>query len=535
MSRKSNDPQWTLFEAQKQPPPGGSHLFIPNMDPAEFGWDEIVSRVLPPQVVTPVTPDDHARGVFLTGAQALRLVGARREIQPQQLLQADVLNLGRKFTGILQPRRATKTSGILAWMIGRCLMEPETSAAFTICTTGKATRQKYIKEVVPPLERTWPYEDDRPMKILKGAGAEMLKFANGSFLSFVPFKGESFRSDAFDIIVLDEAQDPDPEEAGDVLTAILPTLDTRPGAQLVIAGTAGEYRESNMLWDELTEGEAGDPRHASLIYRAPVDHDNVDVEALVSEWETVEQLVRECHPGVHSGLTPMDAVYDNWKQWMKKRKPKAFAAEYLGIFGRAASTSFIDVDNYNANRQEGEPPKLPAHFRFALQVHPDSTAWSIVAAWRDAEERPCLGVLATGPSTLGAYAAARSISLKYKQAIVFDVGQSSTASVMAENDRRRPKAKTQPLQWADVADGCSKLYAEILNRRLVHWGHEGMDAAVLNVVKRGTKNSKRWGFGRKDEEDPEQDITTIEAGALALRAYDKTPAVQKREVRGILS
>lgn len=526
MSRHSEAPQYTLFEAAKQPPPVGSRTFIPNLDPVTFGWDERVATVLPPQVVTPIIPNDYDRGVFLMGAQAMGLIGRRRDLQPQQLLQADVLNTGRKFVNILQPRRATKTSGILAWQIGKCLAEPDTSAAFTICTTGKATRQKFIKEVVPALERTWPWEDDRPMKILRGAGAEMLKFTNGSFLSFVPFKGDSFRSDAFDIIVLDEAQDPEPEDVDDVLAAIMPTLDTRPGAQVVRAGTAGEFREGNMLWDALAAGETGDPRHAVLIYRAPVDADTVDAEALVSDWDTVEDLVRISHPGVASGLTPIEAIRDNWHTL---KRPK-FAAEYLGIFGRTSATSFISWDDWNANRQDGELPTPPDHFRYALAVHPDQTAWSIVAAWRDTDARPHLVVLETGPGTIGAYEACRRLFLKYRLPVAFDTALSANRVVTDRFDRTRPKTRTHPLAWADVSTSHATLFAEIRRRAVVHWGHEGMDAAIRDTVKRGTKESKRWAFGRAHEDD---DITTIEAGAAALKAFDDAPV--KTQVLGILS
>ncbi|WNM25237.1 hypothetical protein [Demequina capsici] len=526
MSRPKNAPQFTLFDAAIQPPPVGSASFIPNLDPVAFGWDEKVARVLPPQVLTGVIPNDHARGVFLMGAQAMGLVGRRREIQPQQLLQADVLNSGRKFVDILQPRRATKTSGILAWVIGRCLAEPDLSAAFTICTTGKATRQKFIKEVVPPLERTWPFEDDRPMKILRGAGAEMLKFNNGSFLSFVPFKGESFRSDAFDIIVLDESQDPEPEDVDDVLAAIMPTLDTRPGAQVVRAGTAGEFREGNMLWDALVAGESGDDRHSAMIYRAPVDHETVDAAALVADWDTVEELVLKCHPGVASGLTPMDAVKDNWRTL----KPLKFAAEYLGIFGRAASSTFISIDDYNAQRQDGDLPAPPKHFRYGLQVHPDQTSWSLVAAWRDEQRRPHLLVLGTGPATLGAYEECRRLYLKYHLPVAYDSGLAANHVVTDRFDRTRPKTKANPLAWADIATAHATLYAEIRRRALVHWGHEGMEQAVRDTVKRGTRDAKRWAFGRVHDD---ADITTLEAGAVALKAYDDAP--EPSEPLGIIS
>lgn len=534
MSRPSNAPQWTLFEAGSQPPPVGRRQFIPNMDPTEFGWDQIVASALPPQYVTPVVPNHERRGEFLAGAQAMGLVGRRKALQPQQLLQADVLNLGRKFTDILQPRRATKTSGILAWTIGQCLSHEDVSAAFTICTTGKATRQKFIKEVVPPIERVWPYEDDRPMKILRGAGAEMLKFHNGSFLSFVPFNGDSFRSDAFDIIILDESQDPEPEDVEDVLAAIMPTLDTRPGAQLVRAGTAGEWREGNMLYDALVAGLAEPERHAILAYCAPLSEDpavphfaaDVDLEALASDWDVVEALVRKSHPGVASALTPIDAVHDNWKT-LKRRK---FAHEYLGVFGKAVSTAFINWDDWAAGLEAGELPEPPKHFRYALRVDTEHRAWCIVAAWRDDEGRACGAVLGSGPGINGAYEECRRLFLKYRLPVAFDAGTAANTSVTDRFDRTRPKTKTHPMTWAEVSTAHMTLWSEIKRRNVIHWGHEGMDQAVRDTVKRGTKDSKRWAFGRANDDAV---IVFLEAFAEALKAYDEAPLPQ--ETLGIIT
>ena len=59
-----------------------------------------------------------------------------------------------------------------------------------------------------------------------------------------------FQQEAFDLVLCDEAGELDPEKAEALLAGILPTLDTRPTAQIVVAGTPGEVR-AGLLWTRL--------------------------------------------------------------------------------------------------------------------------------------------------------------------------------------------------------------------------------------------------------------------------------------------
>jgi hypothetical protein len=186
-----------------------------------------------------------------SGATALGLIGRRNELHPQQLLLADVLSSGQRFTGVLMPRRSTKTTTILAWMIGRCLTREDFLCAYGVMTSQKKARDRFLKDVVPVLERVYPDPNTRPFKIVRANGQERLTFANGSILQILGPSGDDYRSDAFDVIVLDESGEAEPELGEEVLAAALPTQDTRPGAMLAVAGTAAKYRDGNLLWDEL--------------------------------------------------------------------------------------------------------------------------------------------------------------------------------------------------------------------------------------------------------------------------------------------
>jgi hypothetical protein len=58
-----------------------------------------------------------------------------------------------------------------------------------------------------------------------------------------------------------------------------------------------------------------------------------------------------------------------------------------------------------------------------------------------------------------------------------------------------------------------------------------MDEAVRLVTKRGTRDAKRWTWGRPNDE---VDITYLEAASAALKAYDDAPVIRK-DTAGIVA
>ncbi|MGV8973390.1 MAG: hypothetical protein ACOH10_13795, partial [Rhodoglobus sp.] len=449
---------------------------------------------------------------------AFGLIGRRDKLQPQQLLLADVLNAGNKFNGVLMPRRSTKTSTLIAWAIGRCLAREDYLIAYTSMTTGKKARDRFLKEVVPRLIRAYPDEATRPFKIRTAAGQERLVFDNGSIFQINAPLGDDFRSDAYDVIILDESGEPEPEKAEDVLGAALPTMDTRPGAMIVKAGTAGEFQEGNLLWEELELGRAEKPRHGILDYSVPA---TVKLSAL-DEWDDVKPLVLASHPGtIKDGLSPIANVQDNFELFT----PARFSREYLGMFGKAGGSSFMDSDAWLAMADGDAMPKPPKVFRLAYSVHPLQTSASIVAVWRDKKNRVHVGVIASQPGVAWLVPEMQRLAKKYNVPFAFDQGTTWNANEADKVARIRPasnRPKLDPMTWAAVSTAAVAMLEQIEAGNITHYGHEGLNTAVRVAVKRmGGKDSKRWNFGRSKEAD---DITTLEAAALALRALDNMPA-----------
>jgi hypothetical protein len=377
-------------------------------------------------------------------------------------------------------------------------------------TTATKARARFRQDVAAPLEALFPDKKNRPFKISYAGGSERVEWDNGSMLAFLPPKGESFRSDAWDVIILDEAGEADVEMTADVTAGALSTMDTRPDAKLIFAGTAAKFRKGNALWDTLEDGRNGD-RNTGIVEYA-VDQDLTPDDFI--EWEDAKRLVLGAHPGIGT-LTTLDVVETRHG----KLKPAAFAAEYCGLFGQVGTAAFLNQAKWADAKEDTSTLRIPERFTMAFQVHPDSTSASIVAAWREDDGKARLAVLWAGP-VRGLNLKQLELGRRYRMPVGYDSGNAPTDSEAQRLGRARPAIRLIPQQWAHVSTAAALVTKEIDAGNLVHWDQPELNGAVALATKRGTRESKRWAFGRPDDE---ADITALEAGAIALRLYDENP------------
>lgn len=487
-------------------------------------WETQKSLALPADYITDIPMSDdiiEQRDSFLIGAKAIGLMRGGVDIKPQQYLVADLLGAKRRFTTILMPRRSSKTTIILAWALGRCLQEPDLLVAYSMMTSQKKARQRYITDIAKPLERSWPNKDNRPFTLYKGNGTEWIRFNNGSeFYVYGPSE-DSFRSDAFDIIVLDEAGEIEGEPAADILGAALPTQDTKPDAMLIRAGTGGRSQQGNMLWDALkaARNDTND-RHAAIAYWAPQNTQLEEVES----WEPTDdnplgnarELVELHHPGIGT-LTTIERVKDSYDQL----KPELFMREYLGVFSDpTGGNNLIPPIIWDAAKQDGELPSPPDKFGMAIAVHPDQACASIVAAWRDDSGKASFlvidhrkGVRWVAERVLGLYR-------NYKMPISYDPLVGANMMEIEFLNRQSPRPKLDPCPWTVVRPATATLLKEISAQNFTHWGQEPLDNAAALVIKRAVDRGRSVALGRRASED---DITALEGAMLALSAFDRAP------------
>lgn len=513
-NESSNDP---VFEKAAVPPPAVSTYFLPD------AWDADEYGSTRPLFVSSFERSELLRDEFLLGCQYLGLDGKRKSVMPHQFVIADALNAtkenGRPLnrTNVLGiPRRGTKSTSVFALGLGRCLSRDGYLFAFT-GQNGLKARDRFLRDIVAPLERLFPDADTRPFRINRARGGEKITFDNGSLLAVLPPIPDSWRGDAWDLVFLDEAQKHEPELARELITAISPTFLGRPEAQLVIAGTAGPHR-SGLLWDSLERGRAGEigiveyaAHPETPIYDPDEDEDTTGTHADPAVWATA-------HPRLTHDFDPDDLTED-----FRQMSTAEFCAEYLNIWPTSGMSTFLSAEKWDKCRLENATPELPTRFAVAVAVHPEQRSASIVAAFRDENGLAHIGLLDHRKGTRWVAPRLSELAGKYKRQlmpVLYDKASSPAQVEIEALARMTPRPKLAPQGWPEVSTAAG-LFVKTLDAQAIrHYDQPALNDAARLTIKRGTRGSSRWAFGRKE---PGDDITPIEAASLALRYYDDNP------------
>lgn len=485
----------------------------------EFDWDKVRDSGIPPLHGSELDDSEERRAEFIRGSELLRIHGERatvdpfsgepKVLHPQQLRFADTINAGARFSSVLFPRRSSKTTSFFALAVGRCELREGYLASYTMLTTAIKSRERFRRDLSTPLEQLYPDKKSRPFKISYAGGYERVEWDNGSMFAFLAPRGESFRSDAWDLIGLDEGGEADVETTKDVLAGVLATGDTRPGSQVVISGTAAKFRTGNILWDELEAGRAGQDGHGILEYAAPAGTMREDVDT----WDKVVPLLDAHHPGINT-LTRLPMLKGNYD----KMDPEDFAREYLSIFGTGGATGGIfNLRQWGAGLVPGpKPVEPPAAFGLAVAVHPNQTSACIVAAWRE-NDKPRLWVIDHRPRVSWLVKRTLEVARKYRVPVAHDTNGPVTTEAETLG-RAAPRIRLAPQSFANIKTAAALIVKEVEMGTVGHWDQPVLNDAVRLARKRQAGNVG-WALGRGDDED---DITPIEAGAMALRHYDET-------------
>ncbi len=503
-----------------KPPPVGSTLFITD------GMDSLRSKVIKPRFGTAAPRSIQGRTELLRGAELLRLHGPRAvrgaTIEGHQVLVADILGVPHDVLALLEPRRSFKTSTLFSLAMGRIASREDYMVSYTMTTTATKARQRFRDDIVKPLEQVYPDPKTRPFKIVKAGGSERIEWTDtGSVFAFLAPKGDSFRSDAWDWIILDEAGQADVEMGEDIMDGAAATLVTRaPDSHLTITGTAPKFRTGNLLWDALEKGRNGEAGYSILEFAIDQDTALSDVDT----WEKVEPILPTMHPAVDHP-TPLSAI----RPAFNLMGAESFMREYLGVAGHVGQSTFINVPHWNTMADTGALPTPPARFRLAYTVHLTGRTASVVAAWRDEDGKAVGLVLAHEDGSAWVARKLRELAVKYRVPVAFDKSRSVDQVVSETLSRdRSARVKLEGAGWPEVSSAAAGLLSEIESGNVKHYAQADLDAAVLAAIKRGTTASKRWTFGVTDEDT--EDATALSAFALALRAYDEQRPASKIEM-----
>lgn len=492
----------------------------------EGTWIEWRSLIPTPAVVTELMTTEETRREFLEGARLLRMDKRRRADggfgpSPIQLVIADMLNAGRKFNAILEPRRTTKTTAVQAVILGRCSLREDYLVGWTMTKKdgGQKTGERFRKDIVTHLERLYPDRDSRPFIINTGKGTEHIRWpSTGSYFNAYAPGNDAFTSGAYDIAWVDEGQDATPEMGADLMTSIPPTLDGRYRPQMIVSGTAPDYRAGNLLWNVIQMDGAGVIRHG-------VD-DDIDHEELES-WEPdemhptgrVRELIELHHPGI-GFTTPLSDVRDNFHAMSSK----AFQREYLSLPGEEGSTTaLIKQPLWTKTRTDKAFPKsMPPVVALAIAIHPDGKWASLAAAWHGTKGRRHVALLHHQEGVDGFGKKVLLRARKLNRRVIFDPGRPVENVEIAPLVAGRPPMRTRPLARMEIPRS-AVLFMKALNagELVTYHGQDPLDTAAEIVVRRAFGQTGAWAFGRPDEKNrPDDDVTPIEAVSRAVYALN---------------
>lgn len=511
--RKADDRD--VFEKTSYTPVPAAAPFFP--DSVAFGPVERRHSGISPRFLSSLAGSRAFHSEFLTGARMMGLDTARKPLHPQQLLVADVLNaVGEdglalhSTVGVCIPRRASKTTSIWATALGRCMEREDYMVAFT-AQSGTKARDRFLKDLVTPLERKYA-KGEGGFKVNRSQGHEHIIFDNGSRIDVLPPLPDSFRGDGFDMVIIDEGQTQGPEEADELKAAILPTFDTRPGAQLVVAGTAGKHR-SGLLWDTLEDGRNGRAGTGIIEYAA--------ADTLSEEDVANPEVWQMAHPGIGT-LTTLERIALNFEAM--RGKIWDFAAEYLGVWPVGGGGRFLNLERWASSAMgvDAATVRPPDHFALGFAIHPDGLSACIVAAWRDEAEEAHVLVLDHRMGTQWFSPKMLDLGRRYKVPIAHDTyGGPTNVQVDILQRQKAPRPRLAPQTMADVKTAAALIVKSLDDGHLKHYDQDVFNEAARLAVKRKVGNG--WGLGRGSAED---DITPLEAAALALHVFD---GLRKRE------
>jgi hypothetical protein len=455
----------------------------------------------------------HTR-LALAGARLVtsRLPGAAPvRLLPAQVALVDVLaaeHPGRvpvwDRVAVCVPRRSGKTTTLLALALGRCAAWPGYRAVYT-AQTGIKSRDRFYdlyKAVAAAAGAItgWRARESR--------GEERIELANGSVLRFGPPRPDTFRSDAVDLAIVDEAQEHDLQAGGELLAAILPTMDTRPLSQLIVAGTATTDRD-RLLHTALERGRRQDG-WGIVEYAADPEADDLEDPAV---WARV-------HPGLGEGLTTLPKIRGN----RADLGPVLFAAEYLGVWPVAHTTSGITQAWAGAGTEHRDRPPT---FVLAFDVDPDGSHGAVVAAWRPTPTGPAhVELVEAGPGT--AWLAPLLTRLGGRgRPIGYDASGRGALDVADQLAAVRPRLDLHGLDTAGYITACAAFARHVIDGRLTHPRQPQLSDAVSIAVRRRIADSG-WGWGRRASAG---DISPLVAATVALRVLDTSRPPAKPRMR----
>lgn len=413
---------------------------------------------------------------------------------PWQQLVADVGGEIDPVSGLMAyreivvtgPRQGGKTTLILAFETERCIVWEDPQHVIYTAQTGSDARDKLLEDQVPIYESRMARYIRR---VYRAKGEESVAFRNGSRIQLAASSEKSGHGATIDLGILDEvwADDDNRREQ-----SILPMMNTRPNAQLLICSTQGT--DKSVYLNRKTEtgrAAAAKDRGNGIAYfewSIPLDADIEDPEIW---WEYMPALGWTISEGaVAHALESMDE------------------AEFRRAFGNQSTKSEHDriipaviwdgvVDPSAEVRREGGSPT------YGVDVLPDRSRASIVASDGETveliENRPGTGWIVERMKTLTEHWGGRA---------VIDGGG---PAVSIGDELEAAGIDVTRLTNAEYAAAVARMYDAIADQTVRVRPAQEFDDAIAGVARKPVGDRFVWSRSTSTA-----DITPLVAATLAF-------------------
>jgi phage terminase large subunit-like protein len=300
-------------------------------------------------------------------------------------------------------------------------------------------------------------------------GEEGIELKDGSRLNFVARSRTSGRGFSGDKLILDEAQEIDPED----IASSLPMLAARPNPQIIYAGTVND--SADHLRKVRDRAEVGDET------RLAVTEFGSDAESDIND----EAVWAAANPSYATRLDPEFVAMER-----KSMSDEAFRQERLGIWPPKAS----EVTVFPAGAWEAcinLDSALNGLVVLAADAPPDrSEAYVTAAGLSDDSFHVEVIEAKRGLGWVSDFLIEKAT--RYNALVVID-GRSALGTIVPKLEQAG--VKVYLMNAADVAKACGSFYDMVVEERLAHLDDPILNLAVFGASQRALGDA--WAWDRK--------------------------------------
>lgn len=460
-----------------------------------------------PRYATQRNPARKTRG----GEVAILANAKGKPLMPHQSLIADVgleidpatNNYWYDLVIVTMQRQAGKTKLIGDVADHRCLTLPQ-SRVWLTAQTGKDASQWMRDEHIETLLHLALFKDR--IKCSRAAGAETVRWPNGSMFRVFPPQRDALHGKQGDLIFLDEIWAHDQPHGDALKQAVRPTMLTRVGSQLWIFSTAGDD-ESTMLHDYVDLGReaVNDPnsRVAYFEWSIPDDADAEDMEVILRH-----------HPAYGYTVTreALEAARKDFRDDV---------AGWARAYGNRPTHSRVAAFPAGVWEKCGrELSRQPDRVGIGFDVTPSGDRAAVTVSWRDAQGLPWVEVARESLSSDWVADYVSGVARRFKAPVVYDTAGIATLAVADQIARKYPWVKLHGLSTQEFATSCAVFAGAVIDGNLRHPNQATLNKSV-QVASRRPILDGGWAWGRKVSSGS---IASLVAATAALWAYDHLPA-----------